>query len=290
MTPHFFTLSTGRRLAYDVYGDPQGTPAFYFHGWPSSRVQGALMDQVGKDLGLCLVAMDRPGIGQSDFQPHRRLQDWPPLLAELADHLGWAKFHLFGVSGGGPYTLVTAHAMPERVLSASVICGAPRLRLFGTQDLFWPYRVVLRLRDSMPWMLVPAFGSARMGARIPWNRPPLHHIFRALGPRDREAMLSGDTLPIMSESFRECIASGVPNVQKDGDIYLDDWGFEFKDITIPVHIWHGKKDRNIPWTYAQKAVAAMPLAIPHWTEDDGHQSLPVLRAREIAEVALGLRR
>ena len=36
--------------------------------------------------------------------------------------------------------------MPERVLSASVICGAPPLRLLGTQEMFWPYRVVLALR------------------------------------------------------------------------------------------------------------------------------------------------
>lgn len=287
MNPHFLTLSTGRRLAYDLYGDPQGVPAFYFHGWPSSRVQGALMDQVGLDLGLCIAAMDRPGIGQSDVQPGRRLQDWPAVLAELADHLGWDTFHLFGVSGGGPYVLVTAHAMPGRVISATVICGAPPLRWLGTRDLFWPYRLALLLRRWVPWLLAPAFGMARLGAFIPWNRAPLNLLLYLLSPRDRRSLMTGNTLPVVAGSFRECIASGIPNVQKDGDIYLEDWGFDLKDISIPVHVWHGRRDRNIPWTYAQKVAAAIPLAIAHWTEDDGHYSLPVLRAREIAEVAQG---
>lgn len=289
MIPHFHTLSSGRRVAYDLYGDPNGVPAFYFHGWPSSRVQGALMDDVCKELGLCLAAMDRPGIGRSDFQPGRRLRDWPPLLAELADHLGWGKFHLFGVSGGGPYVLVSAHAMPERILSASEICGAPPLGLLGTRDLFLPYRLILKLRNSVPWALAPAFHAASAGSRLPWDRAPLNWFLGLLSPRDRQALSGSRTLHVVAESFRECVASGIPHVQMDGDIYLEDWGFDLKDITVPVHVWHGRRDRNIPWTYAQKVAAAMPNAIPHWVEDDGHYSLPVLRAKEIAETALGLR-
>jgi pimeloyl-ACP methyl ester carboxylesterase len=285
MTPRFFVLTSGRRIAFDVYGDPEGTPCFYFHGWPSSRIQGALMDDVGRELGLCIVAMDRPGIGQSDYHAGRRLRDWPNVIEELAAHLGWEKFHLFGVSGGGPYVLVTAHALPERVLSASYICGAPPLRLFGTREMFWPYRLVLALRNWLPWMLAPAFRISSAISRLKPNQAPLSWLMAMISPRDREAMQDPKTFNIIVESFRECLISGVPSVRADGDIYLDDWQFDLKDIRVPVHVWHGRRDRNIPWSYAQRVASAMPLAIPHWCDDEGHYSLPVLRAREIAMTA-----
>jgi pimeloyl-ACP methyl ester carboxylesterase len=288
MTPFYFTLPDGRKLAYQMYGDPDGVPTFFFHGWPSSRTQAVLMDEAGKELGLCVVGVDRPGIGKSDPKNGRRLLDWPGELARLAARLGWDRFHVFGVSGGGPYVLATCHAMPERVLSASIICGAPPLRLLGTRDLFWPYQGALLMRRFFPWLLAPAFGT---GLRLSYLKPhqfPMNLLMHSLSPADREALKQVTTHQAVVESFREAVRSGIRNLQTDGDIYTSDWGFDLKAIQVPIHFWHGKRDRNIPWTYAAKVAAMIPNSTSHWTEDDGHYSLPVLRAREIAEVALGL--
>ena len=282
-------LPTGRRIAYDVYGDPAGTPCFYFHGWPSSRLQGSLMHEVGLEFGLCIVAMDRPGIGQSDYQPLRCLLDWPPVIQALADHLGWEKFHLIGVSGGGPYVLVLAHAMPERVLSAHYVCGAPPLGLFGTHEMFWPYRLVLTLRNWFPWLLSPSFALARAISRCRPDHVPLRWLMAALSQRDREALSDPVTFGIIAESLRECLLSGVPSVQADGDIYMDDWGFDLQQIRIPVHVWHGEQDRNIPWSYAKRVAALLPAAITHWCPGEGHYSLAVFQVREIAKATLNQR-
>ena len=287
MNSNFLTLPDGRKLAYQPYGDPAGTPAFYFHGWPSCRTQAVLMDDVGKELGLRVIGVDRPGIGLSSPQPGRALMDWPVDLAALADHLGWASFHVFGVSGGGPYVLATCHALPDRVLSASIICGAPPLKLLGTRDLFWPYQGALLLRRFFPWLLAPAFG---LGLRLSYLKPsqfPMNLFIWSLSRADREALKHVTTHQAVVESFREGVRSGIPNLQADGDIYTSDWGFDLRSIQTPVRFWHGKRDRNIPWTYAAKVAAMLPRSQTHWTEDDGHYSLPVLRARQIALAALG---
>src|SRR5438067_11273714 len=143
-TPRLISLSQNRVVAVDEYGDPNGEPVIFCHGWPSSRMQAAGADAAARDLGLRLISPDRPGIGLSSFQKNRRLLDWPPLIAELCDELGVERFRIFGVSGGGPYVLATAWALPERVEAAAVICGAPPLPA-GTdaKTLFFVYRWLL---------------------------------------------------------------------------------------------------------------------------------------------------
>ena len=52
MSDHTFTLANGLKLGYAEFGDPRGEVAFYFHGWPSSRIQGSLFDDVAKQQGM----------------------------------------------------------------------------------------------------------------------------------------------------------------------------------------------------------------------------------------------
>ena len=283
----FIALSTGRRLAYAEYGDPRGAPTFYFHGWPSSGIQGSLMHDAGRELGLRIISPDRPGLGESDFQPRRRLLDWPPVLVEVAAQLGFDKFHVFGVSGGGPYVLAAAHVLPERLLSATIVCGAPPLKLFGTQDLFWPYRVVLAVRRYLNFMMGPVF---RAGARISTQKPgdlPMRLLLGMLSPEDQRVMNDERNLHVISEGFRQSIRQSVMHVQADADLYLEDWGFDLEDIRHPIHMWHGREDKNIPFSYAEKLAAMLPNVTTHWCDNDGHYSMAVARGREIAQVAVG---
>lgn len=63
-------LKDGRMLGYDVYGSPDGKSVFIFHGTPGSRLEGRLVREAGTSLKARCVAIDRPGIGLSDFKPH----------------------------------------------------------------------------------------------------------------------------------------------------------------------------------------------------------------------------
>ncbi len=64
-----FTLPDGRVLAYLEWGDDNGYPTFYFHGAPSSRLEGAFADGAAKRNGFRLIAVDRPGFGRSTGRP-----------------------------------------------------------------------------------------------------------------------------------------------------------------------------------------------------------------------------
>lgn len=287
MHDHVITLSSGRKLGYAEYGDPQGVPMFYFHGWPSSRLQGELMDKLGRERGIRVIAPDRPGIGLSDFHEGRTLLDWPPVIAELAAHLGWVNYHVLGVSGGGPYVLACAHAMPGRLLSAGVVCGAPPLREVGTKDLMWTYRLALWGQRHVPLLLTPGLAVSGRLMQLPPDSPLMRAYIRALCGRDQLAMRDPELYRILMQSGRVGVGSGARALSADGNIYSSDWGIDLAQVRFPIRYWHGGQDRNIPAAMVERLVQRLPNAALTVLPEDGHYSLPMLCNEEITGELLG---
>ena len=126
------TLPDGRELAYEEYGDRDGTPVLSFHGGLSSRLDAAPAHDAAVALGVRLISPDRPGMGRSTFQPDRRLVDWPADVACLADALGLEHFAAMGWSAGGPYAAVCGALMPERVTALALLSSSVPIDLYGT--------------------------------------------------------------------------------------------------------------------------------------------------------------
>ena len=78
-----------------------------------------LLDDAAQQLGVRVVAPDRPGFGASTPKPGRSIIDWVNDLDELTDHLQLGSYRLLAISGGGPYAL----ALRGPTLSAFRIWG-----------------------------------------------------------------------------------------------------------------------------------------------------------------------
>jgi len=61
------------------------------------------------------------------------------------------------------------------------------------------------------------------------------------------------------------------------------WDFDPATIRIPLSIWHGSDDLNLPCKLAKKLAARIPSATTHWVDGAGHYSLPALHADEILD-------
>ena len=123
------TLKDGRRLGFAEYGSPAGRPVFHFHGSGASRLDRPSSEKLLLQLDIRFISVDRPGHGLSDFQPNRRLLDWPQDIEQLADHLGIQQFYVEGHSAGGPHALACARQLPKRVIAAAAISSvAPMSR------------------------------------------------------------------------------------------------------------------------------------------------------------------
>jgi pimeloyl-ACP methyl ester carboxylesterase len=105
-TARTIRLRDGRRLGYAEWGD--------LHGWPGSRVEGRLGDGPAKVKGVRMIALDRPGMGLSDYQRRRSLVDWPDDVIQVAVALGLDRFAVLGISGGTPYAAACAWKLSER--------------------------------------------------------------------------------------------------------------------------------------------------------------------------------
>ena len=70
-----------------------------------------------------LIGIDRPGVGDSTAHLYPSLLAWADDIALVADRLGVGRFGLIGLSGGGPYVLACARALPERVVAGAVLGG-----------------------------------------------------------------------------------------------------------------------------------------------------------------------
>lgn len=135
-TAPFVTLSDGRRLAYDTKGKLSNKHvAIYVHGSPSCRLEHlGLSEDLLNKLDIRLVALDRPGYGQSDLHYGRSYQSFVSDLEQLADQLRIDRFFLIGVSGGGPYSWATAAYAPQRVKGVLIFSGAGNLGQMALSD------------------------------------------------------------------------------------------------------------------------------------------------------------
>ncbi len=110
------TLCDGRGLGFAEFGDLQGRPVFYFHGFPGSRLEAKLAEKISLDTHVRFIGIDRPGYEFSSVKPARTFFDWPDDVAELADALGVDRFSILGVSGGGPYAAACRKSRPSYTL------------------------------------------------------------------------------------------------------------------------------------------------------------------------------
>lgn len=275
-------LENGGTVALSEYGDPQGVPVFFCHGWPSSRTMAELAHDAARELGVRIISPDRPGIRDSRFQAGRRLVDWPPLLTALADHLEIDRFRIFAISGGAPYAYASAWMMPERVEKIAVASGAPHIaELEDRSGLLSLYNRMLVLRASRPGLLRTLFYVARPFAsmKMPIRIRPL--LLKVLQPCDANVLRDSRSFEACFESARQAWRSSAAGVMADAEIYAEPWGFPLEEVGVPVQLWHGKKDRTFSFHLAEEIAARLPKCELHVVEGVGHYSLPIRHIHEI---------
>lgn len=274
--PRFVEIAPGQKLAWNEFGDPAGRPVMYYHGWPSSRLQARLAHRFALDRGLRLLAMDRPGIGRSDFEPGRTLGTWPDRMQRFADSLGIGKFGQLGVSGGGPYVAACAAQIPDRLTGSAVLAGAVPLAGISKRGLHLAYRLLIPFRKLPGAWFSPLFRVASVAARLSPAKPPLSWALATLAADDRHMLLDHPGVwPVITRSFREGAGrnGNGRGIMADAAIYFQPLDFDPATVTCPIRYWHGADDRNIPVTMVREFTSRLAGATMEVDPALGHFSL-----------------
>jgi len=281
---NFIQLQDGAVVAFEEYGDANGVPLIFCHGWPSSRTMARLTDEPARDLGIRIISPDRPGISGSSLQPDRKLSDWPGVVERIVDHLGVREFRMLAISGGAPYAYATAIAMPERVQGIAIVGGAPPMaELVDAEGLLPLYRWMLALYRTRPRLLRRFFHLARpvLSLRSPVRFRPLLLKMLMLRPCDAESLRDAAAFEAIFESQRRAWRGSTEGVMADAQIYAQPWGFAIEDVQVPVRLWHGKQDRAFSIRLAEQVAKRLPNCKARFVDEAGHYSLPIRHMREI---------
>lgn len=155
---------------------------------PGSHLDFAPNDEAARSAGARIIAVDRPGVGGSDFRAGRRLRDWPDDIAALVDALGIERFAVLGFSFGGPYALAVAHALGSRVRAMGPVSAmGPFDRPRATERMMPPTRLMFALALTAGWLARPAVaGMTRSIARGPDRF--ITQMYRSVAAPDRAVL------------------------------------------------------------------------------------------------------
>ncbi|MBZ0294880.1 MAG: alpha/beta hydrolase [Anaerolineae bacterium] len=264
-------LRSGRHLGYAEYGDPGGKPVFLFHGLPGSRHFHHPDDSIAMNLGLRLIAIDRPGFGLSDSQPTRRLLQWPDDVAEFADNLGIDRFAVLGVAAGGAYALSCAYKIPRRLTTVAIASSISPMNRRGLKtDMIPMLRNSFQMGYRAPWLLRLVMW---FGVREAIDDPETY-----LSRLDTSALCESDRAIFHEEAFRKMWLTSILDTFRQGSgAFIDDvmalsrpWRFKCRDIAIPVFLWHGEQDRIAPSKMGHYLDEMIPACTATFYPDEGH--------------------
>ena len=274
-------LSDGRSLSFARFGDPSGKPVFYFHGFPGSRLEPQSNHDAFLKAGIQLLALDRPGIGHLTRKNKRKLLDWPDDVVEVAKILKLEKFSILGVSGGGPYALACARAIPGYLNKVTVACGlGPIDAPNATSGMMLSNRVLFRYGKFFPPVLhLSTFLMVRQLSSKPAKG--LKKFVEGLPEPDRLVLSKTDAQDFVAASAVEGVRQGSGPLLEEIGIYSRSWGFKLEDLNVPVSLFQGEVDIDVPASMARHQASLIPDCEINLYPDDGHFSLLVNHIDEI---------
>lgn len=280
-------LSDGRTLGYAEYGPLRGVPVFYFHGFPGSRLEAAIVEDKLAELNVHLMAIDRPGIGLSDYQKSRTIVDFPEDVQELAQYLGFVHYGVLGVSGGGPYALACAWRIPtETLIGCAVVSGSGHYKKTKS-GLSLDERIALFVAKNLPWLFRFIFWLqlGRCVNNMDWWDQNYPKLGKGLPAADERVLKSRCVKANIIAKSIEAFRQGCKGLVTDFKLFSEDWGFKLCDIPYEnkVSIFHGELDKNVPISSVRSLSEDISHCITKFYPDEGHLSVLTNKFEEIMQ-------
>ena len=259
-------LENRYRLSWNEYGATDGEPVFYFHGMPGSRLEASPADGIARDLGIRLIAPERPGYGDSDAQDDFGLLDWADAVSLLTDNLNLKQFSILGFSAGGPYALACGHKMTEQIKHITLVSStAPFETVVMQQHINAAFKPIYELAAA------DTQAAAQQLSQLASSPEALFEVMHSqLPPCDKSIFNQAQFRKHYTENLARALQQGVEGTVNDFRNLALAWQFNPEDVHVSVDVWHGRNDNNCGIAVGEHLAKALDTASTHFLADKGH--------------------
>jgi pimeloyl-ACP methyl ester carboxylesterase len=268
------TLRDGRRQAYERMGRDDGFPVVLLHGTPGSSRQLRALDRPAREEGIAVIAPDRAGYGGSAFDPGRTVGSSARDIGELIKHIGLGRCGVVGISGGGPTALACSVLIPLQVTTVATV-GSPA-PLVPRNPSLPPDRFFVRTARRSETAVRGVFSVMVHAGRL---RPEkaLDRLAAQMAESDRGVLRDESAFrAAMLDDLRYPSRTAAQAAARDFRLFALRWDVDLADSEVPVQVWHGDHDRNVPAEHARVIASVCPKAQLHIVEGGGHMLLDQL--------------
>lgn len=229
-------LRDGRRLAWWEWGPAEGDPVLFCTGAATSGRLGFGADFL-EELGLRLLAIDRPGLGRSDPHPSKTLGSWVDDVTEVVEGRGLGCPLGVGFSQGAPFALALA--------GRGLLSG---LALVSGQDQLSHPALRPLLHPEVAGMLAAIERDPAGFARDLASRADAEGMWRLVLGMSSEHDRAVYRRDEFSRPFRQALeagfAQGAEGYVRDLVNTLGPWPVPPEEVTVPVDLWYGAQDAS----------------------------------------------
>lgn len=275
----YFFGEPGCEILVKEWGVMDKPVLFLVHGFPGCSEHGKLVSTSPLRESFRLIAVDRPGYGESAAQKNLTFLKFAGQIQNLFKTQKIDKFSIVSVSGGAPYALAVAYLMKDQVIKLTSIGGIAPLTFKN-----FKYMNRNQKRTWFAQRLIPDrvlhFTLNRVWARgLDKLEETLFTEMDAFSEPDRKVFMHPEIQPVLIESTQLALKQGPAGLLHDMKSFGKDWGFPLNEITCPVTLWHGGEDDVVHLRFAQDMQAHLPQAVLNFVKTEGHYSI-LLNCRE----------
>ena len=166
----------------------------------------AVAHKAARERKVRLIAPERPGYGLSDYRRVESLAQIAEDLGAVADAYGLGRFAVMGVSGGAPYAVAAAEAMPDRISLLALVAPLGEVA-DGELRLSRFHRFVFKGYARRPWAMRIFFHRLRT---MVFKSPDTVYrwMMRRARPADRAVLARSDVRASLQAGIGEGLRPG----------------------------------------------------------------------------------
>ena len=242
----FVILSRGdkpRRLAYRKYGNGEQTVIYFHESVGCSRLLPGT-DALASQLGLTLIAVERPGTGFSDPVDQYSFATTSADVEDLMDALGLKEVALLGFLSGAAHALAAAARLQHRVKHLMLVSGrGPAGYNHADGGSITSLRQHL---SKQPWLLTTFFNILRSRATESTNRALILRFYGASESEKTFFAANPDVLEHIVKASLESLVVSASGVAGEIRCLTNPTKIDLNPISASISVWHGANDTLSP--------------------------------------------